>query len=320
MWARLFLVFAATLLLSSASGKRSARTPPEDMPDELEADFTMNGRVALERLFVDDTNGGKGTHYGYSRQQFEALISQMATSLKQIYENILFIKSRVPDVSPSVLYRKMKKTQWVALACLGTYFDYIIKTGDVLVDNVVKDAKVAVFGSQEPWVEAMVLALGAETVTVLEYNRLDYQHEAVRTVSLEGFDSFFSDAAEIGTFDVAFSISSFDHSGLGRYNDPIDPDGDMNYGMNRAMQLLKDGGLLYLTVPIGPDKLIWNLMRVYGPVRLPVLLQGWEVVERVGWEEDRLSAQSMNVMDTYEPVFVLRKSSGGGSPLMNEEL
>ena len=114
----------------------------------------MFGQVAVEHFYVDDSNGGRGTHYGFSKQQFESLISQTAISLKQIYENIVFLKSKVPDAQPGVLYRRLKKTQWIALACVGTYFDYIIKTGDALVDNVVKDAKVAVFGSQEPWVES----------------------------------------------------------------------------------------------------------------------------------------------------------------------
>ena len=80
-------------------------------------------------------------------------------------------------------------------------------------------------------------------------------------------------------FDVALSISSFDHDGLGRYGDPVDPKGDIK-AMQEAQALLKPGGLMFLTVPVGPDILVWNLHRRYGEHRLPLLLGGWEEVER----------------------------------------
>lgn len=64
--------------------------------------------------------------------------------------------------------------------------------------------------------------------------------------------------------------------------------------------------MLVVTVPVGPDVVVWNLHRRYGPLRLPLLLEGWEVVARVGWDEARLTADA-NWRQSYEPVFVLRK-------------
>ncbi len=32
---------------------------------------------------------------------------------------------------------------------------------------------------------------------------------------------------QAGSFDAAFSMSSFDHDGLGRYGDPLGPDSDL---------------------------------------------------------------------------------------------
>ena len=43
--------------------------------------------------------------------------------------------------------------------------------------------------------------------------------------------------------------------------------------------LHRDGGLLLLTVPIGPDVVVWNLHRRYGVARLPHLLWGWDTVQ-----------------------------------------
>ena len=96
--------------------------------------------------------------------------------------------------------------------------------------------------------------------------------------------------------------------------------------MNKVFDSLKEGGILFLTVPIGPDLLVWNLMRIYGPIRLPHLLNSrpWVELGRYGWDEDRLtgsiSSSSSSSSDsvrnwrrTYEPVIVLQKPQGGTS-------
>ena len=44
--------------------------------------------------------------------------------------------------------------------------------------------------------------------------------------------------------------------------------------MAQFKKMLSRNGKLILTVPIGMDLLIWNLMRIYGPVRFPLLLSG----------------------------------------------
>lgn len=149
----------------------------------------------------------------------------------------------------------------------------------------------------EPWVEAAALALGAESVTTVEYNKLTYEHPRITTTTPSNISA--------NDFDVAFSISSFDHDGLGRYGDPLNPVGDLE-AMDFARALLKPGGLLFLTVPVGPDVTVFNLHRRYGRVRLPLLLRGWEEVERLGWDEKRLDAAA-SWRKTYEPVFVLRR-------------
>ncbi len=53
-----------------------------------------------------------------------------------------------------------------------------------------------------------------------------------------------------GLCDRALSLSSFDHDGLGRYGDPINPIGDL-VAMETVKQDLRSDGLLFLTVPIG---------------------------------------------------------------------
>ena len=90
----------------------------------------------------------------------------------------------------------------------------------------------------------------------------------------------------------------------GRYGEPIDPEGDIN-SMKKVLDLIKPGGILFLTVPIGPDAIIFNLHRRYGPIRLPLLIEGYEVIDRFAWQESKLVTPA-NWRQSYEPVFVLK--------------
>lgn len=104
-------------------------------------------------------------------------------------------------------------------------------------------------------------------------------------------------------FDVLSSISTYEHDGLARYGDPIDPYGDCK-AMQKARSMLKDNGLLFLSVPVGKDHLFWNVHRVYGRVRLPLLMEGWELIDSFGFVPQDLD---VHTNDVHQPVFVLRK-------------
>jgi hypothetical protein len=55
-------------------------------------------------------------------------------------------------------------------------------------------------------------------------------------------------------------------------------DGDL-VAMDTARAMLRLNGELLVTVPCGEvDYVVWNAQRIYGPVRLPLLLSGWEVL------------------------------------------
>lgn len=54
----------------------------------------------------------------------------------------------------------------------------------------------------------------------------------------------------MSTMKLAIFICSFDHDGLGRYGDPINPWGDL-LAMQTVQRVLYEGGHLFLTVPIG---------------------------------------------------------------------
>ena len=92
---------------------------------------------------------------------------------------------------------------------------------------------------------------------------------------------------------------------MGRYGDPLSPDGDLLAIDDVRTRLLRPGGLLFLSLPVGPDLLVWNAMRRYGPLRLPLMLEGWEVSDKFGWEEEALTRVGP-LTPTFEPLWVLR--------------
>jgi hypothetical protein len=104
-------------------------------------------------------------------------------------------------------------------------------------------------------------------------------------------------------WDFAFTYSSLEHSGLGRYGDALNPWGDMEAAV-QTWCLLKPGGIFFLGLPCkdascSEDVLVWNAHRFYGQRRLPEVFAGYEVVDKVT-TTDGVARASI--------IYVLRKS------------
>ena len=139
-----------------------------------------------------------------------------------------------------------------------------------------QEKDVVIVGSLEPWYEAVCLSQGAASCTTLEYNKLDFQHPGLRTMTMAEYAAM----EPKPRFDVALSISSLEHDGLGRYGDPVDANGDLK-AMEKMRDIVRPGGFLLLAVPVGADLIKWNAHRKYGRARLPVLLHHWSLVAQV---------------------------------------
>lgn len=59
-------------------------------------------------------------------------------------------------------------------------------------------------------------------------------------------------------------LHALEHFGLGRYGDPIDPQGHTK-GFDNLYKMLSAGGTLYLSVPIGARGICFNAHRVFHP-------------------------------------------------------
>jgi len=77
---------------------------------------------------------------------------------------------------------------------------------------------------------------------------------------------------DAGYCDSLSSLHAIEHFGLGRYGDPIDPDG-YSLGIANMASLLLRGGTFYLSTPIGRERVEFNAHRVFDPHNIIHLAQ-----------------------------------------------
>lgn len=88
-------------------------------------------------------------------------------------------------------------------------------------------------------------------------------------------------------YDVILNCSTMEHVGIaGRYGVEVeDLEADLKV-MCKLGGLLKPGGQMLLTIPVGRDRIVRPYHRIYGE-RLKDLLHGWEVIEQKFYIKDK---------------------------------
>lgn len=69
-----------------------------------------------------------------------------------------------------------------------------------------------------------------------------------------------------------------EHVGLGRYGDPLDPEGTEK-ALRELMRVLAPGGQLLLSIPVGRERVCFNAERVWDPERPARVLSGLRLIE-----------------------------------------
>ncbi|CAF0753566.1 unnamed protein product [Rotaria sp. Silwood1] len=149
--------------------------------------------------------------------------------------------------------------------------------------------KCAVIGTENPWVEAALLEYNASSVTTIEYATIYSSTPRLFTITpMEFARQQQNKTSRQQLFDSIWSYRSIEHDGFGRYRDPLNPYGDFQT-MVKLTCILKPGGFLFLGVPLNFEDLVqFNLHRLYGPIRLPLLYRYFHVVEVLGAGMDGL--------------------------------
>lgn len=256
--------------------------PPARPPIEHWSKFTMGRNIPVTYLYFAQKYAGTSTRT-WTRQVIDSYIKKT----KQLREIMRKQELEYTKVNKICSYGKQQ-----TLDIAKTLQNW---------NKEVFDRNVLVIGSEKPWLEGMLLGYGARKVTTLEYGFIVSEHPNVQTIDsntmrkeiLSGYTQAF------GSFDTAFSFSSIEHSGLGRYGDPVNPFADIEQ-VAQISCLIKKGGTLFLGLPIGADKLEWNAHRIYGKFRLPLLTLNFQLLDVVG-------NFSLNNLDhTVQPVMVLK--------------
>lgn len=83
--------------------------------------------------------------------------------------------------------------------------------------------------------------------------------------------------------DSVSCLHALEHFGLGRYGDPLDAEGHVK-GLRNLVRLLKLSGRLYLSVPIGVERVEFNANRVFCPEQLLRLAEKMGLrLDNLGW-------------------------------------
>ncbi len=241
-------------------------SPYRTIPDEFIERYTMNYQITIINSFVNDKMTLDQTIW---TDEYIQKCTEIFTPDNIMNGNIT---EPYPGVSKDILYAINKYE--------------------------IRNKKVAVVGSLMPWIEAMLLN-NNNIVTTVEYNVPIVNFTNLNATSYWDFQK----TDEM--YDCIITFSSVEHSGLGRYGDPLDPDGDIKT-MYDIHKNLKENGLLLWGAPVGHDALVWNEHRVYGKLRLPLLFQNFDEVEWVAVDKTDTLNRPL-AQHSIQPVIVLRK-------------
>jgi hypothetical protein len=99
-----------------------------------------------------------------------------------------------------------------------------------------------------------------------------------------------------------------EHVGLGRYGDPIDPQGDVR-AMGELTRVVARGGSLIFVIPVGRPKILYNAHRIYSYAQIVDAFAQLELVEFALVPDD---AETRGLMKNPDPVIVAQQEYGCG--------
>lgn len=246
------------------------KSPYKNIPPELRAKYTMNGKISILDWYFDGT---RDLHeINWTPEYINTFKSRFTI------DNIRAGKEgKTPYGHPSVVH------------LLSGFLKYNIK-----------NLNVAVLGSTSPWIEAILLNLNNK-VTTIEYN---VPNSTCKNLVCKDYYTDFQN--KNNNYDCIVTYSSIEHSGLGRYGDPLNPNGDVKT-MHDIYSNLKENGFLIWGAPVGKDALVWNAHRIYGNIRLPLLFNNFQEIEWIGYTKTTLLNNLRLDKGAPQPVIVLKK-------------
>uniref|UniRef100_A0A7S4FBV9 Methyltransferase type 11 domain-containing protein n=1 Tax=Chrysotila carterae TaxID=13221 RepID=A0A7S4FBV9_CHRCT len=261
--------------------------PPKTIPPELLSSYSMNGSVKVFDWYLKHKANGRASTWHVPA--FKKYIHSCRQEVAEMKENDqAWILAPVPKgpktAEASELAGTDSKTVVKKPQC-ECYGSHVCLQTLLQFQSSIQGSRVIIIGSQSFWAEAHMVAFGASYVVTYEYQQTLF--DAPLNLRTNWSYVHPSDAAsqylsgQWEPVDIAFSFSSLEHDGLGRYGDPLNPDGDLQ-SIQKVACLMRPGGLFFLGLPSGYDAVVWNAHRIYGSHRLQQVFNGWELVTFVG--------------------------------------
>jgi SAM-dependent methyltransferase len=116
-------------------------------------------------------------------------------------------------------------------------------------------------------------------------------------------------------FNLIINCSTVEHVGLaGRYTVTKDNENGDLEAMARLRILMKPGGTMLLTIPVGRDAVFRPQSRVYGAQRLPKLIEGYVLEKEEYWVKD---GRNQWVAADKKTALDFKAMAGSWNPLKN---
>jgi len=118
-----------------------------------------------------------------------------------------------------------------------------------------------------------VLSAHVET-TFVDYRPLKASLPGLTSIAGNILDLPFAD----GSVNSLSCLHVIEHIGLGRYGDPIDPQGSVR-AAHELQRIVSSGGMLFLSLPIGRERICFNAHRVHAPASVLEMFSQMRLVE-----------------------------------------
>ena len=113
-------------------------------------------------------------------------------------------------------------------------------------------------------------------------------------------DATMLDGIKDNSIESLSALCSLEHFGLGRYGDAIDPEGCFK-AMKSIQRVMKAGGILYISVPIGKEHVEFNAHRIFYPQTIIDTFSEMKLVEfKVNTLEEKMTLKTVENIHEFD--------------------
>ncbi len=205
------------------------------------------------------------------------LLRRKRGTFKYLMDMRKFVKS---GGGISYLYPVLSQDIEQAGTASGHYFHQDLLVAS-LIHNANPDTHIDVASRVDGFVAHVAAFRPIKVIDVRPLSGCGHNNIGFMQADLMDFDSKLN-----GITDSLSCLHALEHFGLGRYGDPINPDGHL-IGFKNLHKMLKPDGKLYISFPIGRNAVYFNAHRVFDPCEILSWANGLFKLERFDYVDDK---------------------------------